>query len=132
MRQGVLEVVGVLVAMSVVQVASRPAAREWLVAPGREWLRNRLAQRWADGRGPRRLTRRYGSETEYQADVSRLEPLGYREAEHRDFAAERERILRIQDTLPAAVLRGNPPVEPPLPFCIVVWERGPERPAGPA
>ena len=123
MRQVLLLLLGLLLAMSLVQVASRPSSREWLAAPGREWLRAKLASRWAAGRGPRRITRRYQSEREYRADSSRLQPLGYCEAEHRDFAADRERILRVQDSLPGSALRGNTPVEPPLPFCIVVWER---------
>ncbi|MEA2647526.1 MAG: hypothetical protein QOE92_2609 [Chloroflexota bacterium] len=123
MREGLLLLLSLILALSLVQVLSQPAPREWLIRPGREWLRARQARRWAGGNGPRRLTRRYWTEADYLAERERLEPLGYAEVEHRDFAGERARILRAQEGLGGA-LRGRPPVEPRLPFCIIVWERG--------
>lgn len=122
MRQNLLLVLGLLLALGLVQALSQARTRARLGARARDWLRSRLARRWASGRRPARVTRTYWSAGEYLADSSRLAPLGYQEADHRDFAAEKELMLRLQRSLPGSFKAGRTLADPPIPYCIVVWE----------
>ncbi len=123
MRQNLLLVLGLLLALGLVQALSQTRTRARLGGPARDWLRSRMARRWATGKRPTQITRTYWSAGEYHADSSRLGPLGYREADHRDFAADKELLLRLQRTLPGSFKAGRSLADPPLPYCTVVWEQ---------
>ena len=130
MRQNLLVVLGLLLALGVVQALSQ--ARTWARLGGRprDWLRSRMARRWTSGERPARVRRTYWSAGEYHADSLRMRHLGYREADHSDFAADKELMLRLHRSLPGSFKAGRTLSDPPLPYCIVVWELARERHAG--
>jgi hypothetical protein len=121
-RQNLLVVLGLLLALGLVQALSQVRTRARLGGPVRDWLRSVKARRWASGKRPGRVKRTYWSAGEYAADSTRLGPLGYREADHRDFAADKELLLRLQRTLPGSFKAGRALGDPPVPYCVVVWE----------
>ncbi|HXA42156.1 MAG TPA: hypothetical protein VNV65_04480 [Candidatus Solibacter sp.] len=126
MRQNLLVVLGLVLALGLVQALNQARTRARLGGPARDWLRSRMARRWASGKRPARVTRTYWSAGEYHADSSRLAPLGYREADHRDFEADRELMLRLQRNLPGSFKAGRALADPPVPYCVVVWEMAEE------
>jgi hypothetical protein len=121
-RQDLLVVLGLLLALGLVQALSQARTRARLGSRARDWRRSRTARRWASGKRPARVTRTYWSAGEYHADSSRLGTLGYQEADHRDFAAEKELMLRLQRSLPGSFKAGRTLADPPIPYCVVVWQ----------